>query len=209
MPARSREEVLNVILALVLNKRGIVAAPEKILKTALEKKRVMPDVLVDYYGLRMAIEGKVGSSPAIKKAASEAARARVESGLAHIAIAVVYPPELPALSQLNELEEAITHSILNIAIFTESQESKQLTLPIQGLGLEDSPQKPVWIESDVDNLGSVLRRAYENLTAENVVVDAADAIKSGLESFSPLLLKNQGAIQRAGKALGIRTKTED
>ena len=45
MPARSREEVLNVILALVLNKRGIVAAPEKILKTALEKKRVMPDAI--------------------------------------------------------------------------------------------------------------------------------------------------------------------
>ena len=58
MSIHHREEVLNVVLALLLHRRGIVAAPELILRLHLEQGRAMPDVLVHYQGLRTAIEGR-------------------------------------------------------------------------------------------------------------------------------------------------------
>ena len=48
-----REEVLNVVLALLLHRRGVVAAPEQILTKTLEQGRAMPDVLVYYQGCLM------------------------------------------------------------------------------------------------------------------------------------------------------------
>ena len=48
----SRQEVLNVILAQLLQERGLVAAPEEILKTPTKERR-LPDVLIDFQGLRL------------------------------------------------------------------------------------------------------------------------------------------------------------
>ena len=53
-----RQEVLNVILAQLLQDRGIVSVPEGIIKS-IDNRRRMPDVLVDFLGLRMMIEGEV------------------------------------------------------------------------------------------------------------------------------------------------------
>lgn len=209
MRARLREEVLNVMLALLLNKRGIVAAPEQILRSALEHKRVMPDVLVDYLGLRTAIEGKIGVSTATKKGAEDAARRRVESGIAHMAVAVLYPTALSAIVQMDQLEEKMRTADLTIAVITEAEEATQLVLPVQGLGLMESFKAPEWIVCDVDHLGSVLRRAYDSLVAENVVENAITAIKAGIEGFSPVILTRPGAVERARKALGIRAEESD
>ena len=57
MSPRYREEVLNVVLALLLHRRGAVAAAEQIQRLHLEQGRAMPDILVHYHGLRTAIEG--------------------------------------------------------------------------------------------------------------------------------------------------------
>lgn len=206
MPARLREEVLNVILALLLNKRGIVAAPEQILRSAVENKRVMPDVLVDYLGLRMAIEGKIGFTPAARKGAIDAARGRVECGVAYIAIAVLYPSSLAKVVQMDQLEEDMGAANLTIAIVTEAEEAMQLVLPLQDFEPMESSKNPEWIESDVDHLGSVLRRAYDSLVAENVVENAVRAIKAGIEGFSPVILNSPGAVARARNALGIRAE---
>jgi len=91
---RYRQEVLNVILAQLLEERGIVSAPEEILHTLAEKTRQMPDVLVDFLGLRTAIEGEVDDQPNYAKKALESAQGRVEQGIVHIAVAIVYPCSL-------------------------------------------------------------------------------------------------------------------
>lgn len=208
MPSRLREEVLNVMLALLLNKRGIVAAPEQIFRSALENKRVMPDVLVDYLGLRMAIEGKIGMNPATRKGALDDAKRRVETGVAHIAVAVLYPSALSTVAQIDRLEEELRTANLHISVVTEAEEARQLVLPLQGLGLMEPSQSPEWAESDVDHLGSILRRAYDSLVVENVVESAVTAIKAGIEGFSPVILASPGAVERARKALGIRAEAD-
>ena len=68
MSPRYREEVFNVVLALLLRKRGIVAAPEQILRLHLEQGHAMPDILVHYQGLRTAIEGRIVVTPAAQNA---------------------------------------------------------------------------------------------------------------------------------------------
>ncbi len=57
-----RQEVLNVLLAQLLHERGLVAAPEQVLRRP-EEAVAMPDVLVDFQGLRMAIEGELPREP--------------------------------------------------------------------------------------------------------------------------------------------------
>lgn len=84
-----RQEVVNVVLAFLLREQGVVAAPEEIFRVGLTGRR-MPDVIVDYHGVRLAIEGEFEGTSAEAKACS-LARSRVEEGLAHIGIAVVYP----------------------------------------------------------------------------------------------------------------------
>src|SRR3972149_1219464 len=87
-----RQEVLNVLMAQLLEERGIIAAPEQILKDPFGRRR-MPDVLVDYQGLRLVIEGEFDTRTARDKACQSALN-RVEEGIAHIAMALVYPAVL-------------------------------------------------------------------------------------------------------------------
>lgn len=88
-----RQEVLNVVLAQILQERGVVSVPEKVVRNVLSKtgQRRMPDVLVNFMGLRTVMEGEVDDQPDAKKRALESAKKRVEEGIAHIGVAVIYP----------------------------------------------------------------------------------------------------------------------
>lgn len=112
-----RQEVLNVILAQVLADRGVIAAPENIM-TLSTGKRKMPDVLVDYQGLRVMIEGEV-ESPQAQSKALQSAQKRVEDGIAYIGIAVVYPASLRH-ANFTTIKEDLIASTLHIAIVIES-----------------------------------------------------------------------------------------
>src|SRR5262249_40400981 len=94
----SRQEVLNVLLAQLLHERGLVAAPEQIVRALQGGERGatrLPDVLVDFRGLRTAIEAEIGSGArAAHVLAYEKAKQRVDEGIAHIGVAVVYPAKL-------------------------------------------------------------------------------------------------------------------
>ena len=64
-----RQEAVNVVLAQLLKKRGLVAAPEQIININKSGKR-LPDVIVDFWGLRLAIEAEFRTRKynALKKA---------------------------------------------------------------------------------------------------------------------------------------------
>ena len=90
-----RQEAVNVVLAQLLAQRGLAAAPEQIL-SASDHSIKMPDVLVDFQGLRMAIEAEFegetkGSKREARNKAFAKAETRVADGIAHIGVAIVYP----------------------------------------------------------------------------------------------------------------------
>ncbi len=85
-----------MLLAQVLQARGVVSAPEQILRVKGQGRR-MPDVIVNFNGLRAAIEGEIGYRPNAGRLALQSARQRVEHGIAHIGVAVVYPASLTIL----------------------------------------------------------------------------------------------------------------
>jgi len=205
MQPHSREEVLNVYLALLLTKRGIVAAPEQILSRVLESGRAMPDVLVDYQGLRTVIEGKVHTGKAAERAVIKDIKNRVEQGIAHLGIAVLYPLSLRT-AKPDTIETELTSAVLRIAVVSEAEEALQLQLPLEGLAgrAPQARDEVSWEQGDLDHLADMLRRSYDKLVKENVVTVAVNALKIGMEPFARILANSPGALERAADALGVR-----
>jgi hypothetical protein len=82
----ARQEVLNTELARLLCQHGLVALPEQRLKQG-----VMPDLLLPFRGFYLVIEAEVDDQPQAQEQAWRKAVERVEQGLAHLALALVYP----------------------------------------------------------------------------------------------------------------------
>src|SRR5690554_3131492 len=118
MPRRQRQEVLNVVLAQLLQERGAVVAPESIVYSGATRTRQMPDVIVNYQGLRTAIEGEIEATGAKEKAIASASH-RVETGIAHIGIGIVYPDALRRVP-FADLKDALAQAKLQIAVTTEA-----------------------------------------------------------------------------------------
>lgn len=177
-----REEVLNVVLAQLLDEQGIISAPEQSLKLAAQARRV-PDVLVLFRGLRTAIEGKVDDHPTAADDVIKDAQGRVEQGIAHIGVAVLYPValrQIPFPSLKNELSKAK----LRMAICSEAGE--------QG-----------WTDGDINYLGAMLRRTFDQLIEEDVVTQAVAALDAGVEVFAQAISASPAAIERSAELLGI------
>jgi hypothetical protein len=179
-----RQEVFNVLLAQLLQERGVIAAPENIIKSSVEQHRHMPDVLVSFNGLRTAIEGEVGDHADAQALAVKSARYRVEEGIAHIGIAIVYPPRLRNV-QPAQIKSELAKSELDVAIVTESGDSG-------------------FVKGNVDYLESALRHAFEQLLHEDVVAQAVKALDEGIDQFALVMAEKGGVTDRMAEALGIR-----
>jgi hypothetical protein len=176
-----REEVINVVLAQLLNERGLVSAPEVAIQDP-EAGRRLPDVMVVFHGLRTVIEGKVEGGDAEARVMEQAV-GRVEEGIAHIGIAVVYPNSLRSAS-FSELPQALADADLRIAVCTEGGT----------LG---------WVDADLDYLGNLLRRALEDIVEEDVVAYAVGSLNAGVDGFARAAGELPGLIDRAADVLGI------
>ncbi len=179
-----RQEVFNVLLAQLLSKRGVISAPENIVKSNLTQARRMPDVIVSFNGLRTAIEGEVGDHADAPTLALESARKRVEEGIAHIGIAVVYPERLRK-SDFATLTDELAQSELAIAIVTEASDTGFVT-------------------GDVNYLENALRHAFEQLLKEDVVARAVATLDGGIDQFARVVLDKGGMIDQMAETLDIR-----
>lgn len=177
-----REEVLNVLLAQLLDEQGIVSAPERSVKRATQTRRV-PDVLVLFRGLRTAIEGKVDDHPTAAEDVLRDARGRVEQGIAHIGVAILYPAALRQIP-FPSLKGELSKTRLPIAICSEAGE--------QG-----------WTDGDTNYLGAMLRRTFDQLIEEDVVTQAVAALDAGVEVFAQAISTSPAAIERSAEVLGI------
>jgi hypothetical protein len=184
MTDRYRQEVFNVLLAQLLQERGVITAPETIIKLGPEQARRMPDVIVNFQGLRTTIEGEVNDQPDAQTRALDSASKRVTEGIAHIGVAVVYPAELRGVA-FEQLKSAVAECRLLIAIVTESGESG-------------------YAQGNVDYLESALRHAFEQLAREDIVTRAATLLSAGIERFASACAPKRGIVGRMALALGIR-----
>jgi hypothetical protein len=185
METASREEVFNVILAQILEKHGVISAPERIIKAKPGQTRKMPDVLVDFRGLRLIIEGKVEDIPNAEESALRAARKRVEEGLAHIGVAVVYPVLLRKIERPSQLTKRLKEIQLRVAIYSESGES----------GFTDTR---------IENIPNMLFQTFDQLVQEDVVKRATEMLAEAVEKAAPVLAAIPSFPREAAKILGIR-----
>lgn len=177
-----RQEVFNVLLAQLLQKRGVISAPENIVNANAAKR--MPDVIVNFNGLRTAIEGEVGDHADAPQLALASARQRVEEGIAHIGIAIVYPEQLRK-AEFARLDEELAQSELAIAIVTEAGDTG-------------------FVNGDVNYLENALRHAFEQLLKEDVVARAVATLDSGIDQFARIVADKSGMTDHMAEALGIR-----
>jgi hypothetical protein len=178
-----RQEVFNVLLAQLLQERGVIAVPESVITSVLNGKK-MPDLLVEFYGLQTAIEGEVGDQPDAEARALESARKRVELGIAHIGIAIVYPAYLRT-SDFKLLKTELAQSQLRVAIVTEAEDT----------GFTDG---------NVDYLEAALRQAFDKLIREDVVAEAAAILDNAVEQFARAVSLSGADVSRLADILGIR-----
>ncbi len=184
MPDGYRQEVINVALARLLQERGLVTAPEYIFDATLEHGRKMVDVIVYYNGLRTAIEGEVADQPDAAARALESARRRVEQGIAHIGVGVVYPADLRH-GEFRDLQDRLARASLQIALVTEAGET--------GLAV-----------GDVAYLERSLHAAFERLVREDVVAKAVAILDEAVSRFASAVAPRPGVIARIMDRLGIR-----
>lgn len=177
---RHREEVVNTQLAVLISRMGVEANAE----TIHEHGKHRPDVLFRMHGLRVAIEGKFADYPAAEDVVLKDARKRVKAGIAHIAMAAVYPKALRTTSTA-KLAERLEKSQIKYRILSEAYEPDD------------------WFEGDPASLMSALRRVHEALTKDDVVEQTAKSLSVQLQAVAELWSGQAGACDRLSSILGI------
>lgn len=193
-----RQEVLNVLLAQLLQERGLEVAPEQIITDPSGFRR-MPDVIVDFQGLRLAIEGEFASHSAYKKA-SRSATQRVEDGIAHMGMALVYPSALREMGQdIEELKRTLARARLEFAIITENEATPQGSLFPVPVG-----ETAQFMKGNLDDLAEALRKSYERLIEDRALERAVAFLDQGIDVFVSSLNPQPASTDRFRTALGIR-----
>jgi hypothetical protein len=196
----NRQEVLNVVVAQLLEERGLVAAPEQIISRLDLRSRRMPDVLVDFQGLRLAIESEYAARGAEDKA-SRAALRRVSEGIAHVGMALIYPDALrTAPGDSETLRHLLTTETLQYAVITESEAALQIALPF----VSGKESVIPFVKGTLDQVADALRRAYDQLIQDDVLNRAVRLLEQGIESFTFSLSPQPAATGRFMNALGIK-----
>lgn len=186
-----REEVINVALAELLEKRGMLSVPETIRKSIARKTRHLPDILVaDLLGIRIVIEGRFDSGKKSRDSLLEDSKERVENGISPVCLAVLYPPELRSADSLQSLRKNIEASLLGIRVISENSEGD-------------------WTQGTVDDIADALRHSYELLVSEDVVVTSVEEIEDAIDFASELFVHTPALTERFRRGLGIPTDTDD
>jgi hypothetical protein len=185
-----REEVVNVALAELLEQRGMLSVPETIRKLIARKTRALPDIIVaDLLGIRMVIEGRFNSGLNSRESLLKDSRERVEQGISPVCLAVLYPPELRSAESLPKLRRNLETATLEIRVISENSDGE-------------------WTEGTVDDIAEALRRSYELLVSEDVVVASVGEIASAIEIASTLFARTKTLKNRFRKVLGIPEEVE-
>jgi hypothetical protein len=179
-----REEVLNVVLADLLSRHGLLSVPESIRRSVTGRGRRLPDVTVaDLRGVRIVIEGRIGDG-GVRDSLFRDALGRVEQGISPICLAVMYPAALRTIDSLANLRRALERADLHVRVVSEGDEGD-------------------WSETNVDGLTDLLRRSYELLVSEDVVAGAVDSLNEAIEAASQTIGSSPATPARVRILLGL------
>jgi hypothetical protein len=176
---RHREEVLNTILAETLYEYGVEASPETIKSKGKEK----PDVIFAFRGLRCVIEGKYADVAAAKNVVLKDAQGRLDTGLAQIAIAVVYPNAIRKFA-FAKLNEAMKATELEFQLLSEN-------------GGTD------WKSGTVEAILAELRHVQEVLAKDDIVQEVASQLSERLEGVAKIFIGYPAICDKLTAILGV------
>jgi hypothetical protein len=179
---RSREEVMNVLLAEYINDSGMSAEAENIEQSGAGR-RALPDVIISFQGLRCSIEGKWADVNNARDVVSRQARERIQTGIAHIALAVTYPSALKAVP-LSDKKRELQTARLHYCLFTELTNG-------------------TWREGNVDAINDDVRRAQHLMATDDVVVQAVGELQEGMAGLVSVLTNNPVACDRLADILCV------
>lgn len=177
---RNREEVVNTQLAILISRLGVTADAE----TIHVHGKYRPDVLFQLRGLRVVLEGKFADHPGAEDVVLDDARKRVKNGVAHIAVAVVYPVLLRS-TPTTQVLDVLNNASLKYRIIAETHENE------------------VWFDGTPSSLMDALRRSQEALTKDDIVEQTAKSLSEKLQGVSQLWMGETGACDRLSRILGI------
>jgi hypothetical protein len=191
MPSYSvREEVVNVLLAELLEKRGLVSVPETIRKAVGGKGKKLPDITVaDLLGIRMVVEGKFDLTGDTRVQLFKDAKARVEEGISPVCLAVLYPADLRQTETVPKLRSRLEKSDFHVRVISESGDGE-------------------WASMSLDGIAEALRRAYELLVSDDVVIRSVGELEESIEAASEVFSQSETLIERFRGALGIPEETD-
>ena len=192
-----RQEVLNVVLAQLLQEQGQVAAPEQVLRHP-EGSVKLPDVLVDFQGLRLIIEAEIGKTKEKQDRARDKAQERVDQAIAHVGVAVVYPKSIQDVKDFNSLKAELGKANLDFAIITEVT-----TKRVQEEFWPSPPQEAQFMTGTVADLADSLRRSYEQLVKDETLTKAVSKVEASIEEFVFALRAQPATAERMARAVGV------
>lgn len=182
---RFREEVLNVALARGLTARGLDANAETIFPSAL------PDVLIELDGLKLVIEGRNARQ---KASLLRDSRERVESGLADVSVAVLYPVGLNDAPSQEELSRRVDAGLYDGAVFYLSR---------TGIRSDD------FARASLDQIAELVRSANRIRIQNDIVQAQVQAVEAAIEhvvqeaSNTNLFFASEALVTRLRSALGL------
>lgn len=177
-----REEVINTHLAILLTRHGVDAEAETIHRSG----QARPDVMFMMSGLRVIIEGKFEDAPDADKVVLDDATKRITSGICHIAVAIVYPTTLRAVST-SEMGAALSGSRLRYLILSETGQTE-------------------WAQATPAEILASLRRVHEALIHDDIVADSARRLSSRIEDIAALWVGRSATCDRLSSLLGMPKK---
>jgi len=179
-----REEVINSALAELLSKKVgewlALALGESVISLPPKRKKI-PDVyFVEYYGVKIAFEAKIGLSNI--RSAVEKAKERVKEGLADLCFAVAYDERVTDVERIEKVEERLLMTPLRLVVVSATS--------LDGIDLG---------EVKIEELESILEkhRIYDLLVLKEATLEVANKLKDVLDSVSQIpidLLNNIAAL---------------
>lgn len=166
---RHREESINTQLAILLSRHGVDAEAE----TIQQSGRNRPDVLFPFRGLRVIIEGKFSDTPKAKETVLKDALRRIQNGICHISVALIYPEYLRTIPT-NDFQKVLSRARLRYIIISDTDQTD-------------------WIETIPGEILASLRRIHETLVRDDIVAKAARGLSECIDRISELWI-NQPAI---------------
>jgi len=185
-----------VLLAQLLEERGMIAAPEQILKYRTGQPK-LPDVLVDFRGLRLMIEAEFANVAGARDRAYKKAQERVEQGIAHIGVAVLYPAGLKG-EEYEKQKAELARARMQFAVLTEVS-----ITPLPQLELFPVSEKAPWFPATVDQLMESLGRCYDQLVKDETLTRAVALVEASIEWFLLAMHSQPASPERLADVVGV------